>query len=80
MLPPQTPADLEAVETGQHHVEQHEVEVRERGHGQRVLTGGGDLDHVATLGEPAAEKVSHLGLVLDDQHPHTLIVGTWMRG
>ena len=67
---PQLSADGEAVELGEHDVEDDRV-VRVLGpRPQPVRPGRRDVDGVPLLLEPALEERGHLRLVLDDEDPH----------
>ena len=68
----QAPADLDAVDTRQHEVEDDRVVLGRLCHPESIVSGAGDVDCVALLREPAAEQACHLELVLDDQDPHAL--------
>ena len=64
------PAYLEAVDVGQHHVEDDGV-VGVFGCGpDAVLAGSVEVDRVALLLQPTLQETGHLHLVLDDQDPH----------
>jgi hypothetical protein len=66
----QAPADLEAVDARQHHVEDHGVVGRGLGHPDGVLALDRDVGGQSLLAETAADQARHLHLVLDDEHPH----------
>jgi len=74
VLGAKSPADLEAVEPGQHHVEDDHVEARRLGHPDRFLTVPGDIGCMPFLAQAARQQLGKLALVLDDQHPHGCIV------
>jgi hypothetical protein len=66
----QAPAHLEAVDVGQHPVEDDGV-VRVFGSGpEGVRAGSVDVNRVALLLKPALQETGHLHLVLDDKDPH----------
>ena len=70
----QTPAHLESVGLGDHHVE-HDGVVRVLGaHPHRVGAGHRDVDRIALELERLAYEGRHLGFVLHDQDAHTGIV------
>ena len=64
-------AQLEAVETGQHDVQDDGRIGVLRRQPQAVRPGPGDVHGVAFLLERALEQPRHPHLVLDYQHPHT---------
>ena len=66
--------DLEAAATGQHHVEDHEVEVAPHGAVATVDAVGGHLDRVALRAQRALDEVRDAALVLDEKDAHGPIV------
>ena len=77
---PQSPADLDAVEPGQHQVEDDRVVLDRRGQRERVRAGAGDVGRMALLAQAAAQQAGQLRLVLGDEEPHlACIVAPWMR-
>ena len=75
------PADLEAVDPGEHEVEHDRVVLRRLRHPDRVVAGAREIDRVAFLGEAAMQEARHLQLVLDhqDAHARPLILARKMR-
>ena len=63
-------AGLEAVDPGQHDVEDDRVVGCRSRHPERVLAGLGEVDCVAVLLQALAQQPAQLQLVLDDQDPH----------
>jgi hypothetical protein len=57
-LRPQAPRDLETRRAGQDHVEHDRVEHAVGGERESLVAVRGDLDHVAVLGEQAAEQLT----------------------
>jgi hypothetical protein len=72
-VPVQLPEDLEAVETRQHEVEDHQVGSLLAGEGERLqaVTGGHDVQTV-TL-QVRAEDVHDARLIVDDKHQRHLL-------
>ena len=70
----EAPADREAVEPGQHHVEHDRVVGDGVRHPERLLAAIGDVDGVALLAQAAREQARELRLVLDHEHTHPFIV------
>ena len=68
----QAPAGLEAVDPGQHHVEDDGVVVGGARHQQGALAFVGDVDVQPFLAQPATQQGRHLHLVLDDQDLHRM--------
>jgi hypothetical protein len=66
----QPAADLEAVDVGQHQVENDRVVGVLGPQPERVLPPPGHVDRVPLLLEGALEQAGHLDLVLHDEHPH----------
>ena len=67
----QTAADLEAVVTRQHHVEQDQVVVGGHRAHHRLLTVGGDVDAHPAAAQPIAQQRNELQLVLYDKDTHS---------
>ena len=66
--------DLEPAATGEHHVEDHEVEVAPHGAVPTVDSVGGDLDRVSLRAQRALDEVRDAALVLDEKDAHGPIV------
>lgn len=66
----QPPADLDAIEPGQHQIEHHGVVLDRSSHSECTVSGSLDVDCVPFLHEAAREQARHLELVLGDQDPH----------
>jgi hypothetical protein len=73
---PQLPADLQTVAAWEHDVEDDGVVRRRPGHPECFLPCPRDVGGVAFLDETAADERRHLGLVLDYERAHALIVVT----
>ena len=68
----QPPAGLEAVDPGQHHVEDDRVvAASDRAIASASSPLAGDVDGQALLAQPAPQQRRHLHLVLDHQDVHT---------
>ena len=68
----QPPADLEAVDAREHHVEHDRVVVGGARHPQRVLALDRDVGEHPLVAQAAPDQARELDLVLDDQHAHGL--------
>ena len=75
----QLTAYLEAVEAGQHHVEQHEVGSGSPSHGERLGTIRGERGSVALAFHVQTKEVPDLGIVVDDQHSRHGCVGQYVH-
>ena len=74
ILVAQSPANVEAVQAGQHHVEDDCVVRRRLRHPQPFFATPCGVGDVAFLAETAYEQLGELRLVLHDQHTHVRIV------
>ena len=65
-------SDLEAVDVGQADVEQHDVRVLRSTTSSAAspVAGAEDVDLAPLEGEPEADRLDDVGLVVDDQDPH----------
>ena len=63
-------ANLDAVQSGKHEIEDDRVVRDCARHAQRTVAGSLDVDGVPVLDEPACEEAGHLQLVLGDQDSH----------
>ena len=61
--------DLDAVEVGQHHVEDDQVGLGLRDRGERAAAGGGLVDVEALVAQRGRDGVDDRRLVVDDQDP-----------
>ena len=68
------PAHLDAVEIGDHPIEQHQIVAAGARLHHRVGAAGATIDRVALLGEHALEEASQPGVVFDQQHSHGVTV------
>jgi hypothetical protein len=75
--PAEPAADLDAVESREHHVEDDRVVVGRQRHPERLVARRGDVDRVALLGEAAPEETRHLQLVLDHEDAHPRSSSRW---
>src|SRR6266516_3442563 len=66
----EAPADLEAVQLRQHHVQHDDVLGVLRALEEAILAVAGGVDSVTLLLEPPPQRAGHLDFVLDDQHAH----------
>ena len=71
---PETPAHGEPVRARQHHIEHDHLVLGGGRHPRRVVAGACDVYGKPFLGETAPKEAGHLHVVLDDEHPHGLIV------
>ncbi len=60
-------------------VEDDRIVVGRGCHPDRVVAGADDVGRVPLLRQAALEQAAHLHLVLDDEHPHALILALEMR-
>jgi hypothetical protein len=67
---PQSPADGESVDLGEHHVEHDRGVVVLGAHPQPVGAVGGDVDGIAVVAKAAFEERGHSELVFDDENSH----------
>ena len=67
---PKRPADLEAVASREHDVEDYQVEVRDVGPMERLIPVAGHVDGVALLGETPSDELGYSCLVFNQQHLH----------
>ena len=65
---PDAATDLQAVDAGQHHVEQDDVEAAAAQRGQAALAVGGDGDLELVLAEVLGHHRAQTGVVLDEEH------------
>ena len=72
--PRRLPAGLEAVHAGEHHVEDDRVVGGAPRHPQRVFAVRRDVGGEALVAQTTLEDPGHLGLILDDQDAHGLIM------
>src|SRR6266566_3739413 len=70
------PAGREAVESGQHHVEDDRVVRCRAGHPEGVLAARSDVCDMALFAQAARDEGCHLRLVFDHEHTHRLILAT----
>ena len=70
----QPAAGLEAVQAGQHHVEDDRVVLVRLRHPERVLAVGRHVGGEPLVDETPANQARHPQLVLDDQHAHGFIL------
>jgi hypothetical protein len=76
----QPTARLEAVDVGEHDVEDHGVVVGRPHHPQRVRAADGDVGHDALGAQAAAQRGRHAHVVLHHQHLHRLrIISAHLR-
>ena len=68
--PAQLPAHLEAVESGQHHVEDEGVVVGNRRLVERVAAVSRHVNGVGLFAKPFREHLRGPRLILDQQHSH----------
>jgi 4-amino-4-deoxy-L-arabinose transferase-like glycosyltransferase len=66
--------DTPAIETGQHHVADDEVEVADGGQIETGFAVRGDLDHEPRFAKTLREVSGGLGLVFDQKDPHAEII------
>ena len=77
--------DLEPVDPGHHHVEEHEVGTKLRGALERLLSVAGDRDVIARGAEIDLHETGDVGVVVNDQDrfghlPSSLGESTERRG
>src|SRR5205823_7914719 len=72
----QPPTGREAVESGQHHVEDDRVVGNGLRHPERCLAALRRVGCMAILTKAACDQRGHLWLVLDDEYSHRLIVAS----
>ena len=70
----QLAADVEAAQTGQHHVEHHQVGHRALGERQRLLAAVRQGGSVALLAQRVADDVGDVAVVVDDEDVHAFLV------
>ena len=75
----QAAADLEAVHSGQHHIEHDRVVRNGSRHPERFLPAIGDVGRVTLLAESAAQQLPELLLVLHHQDTHGSILACDVR-
>ena len=72
LAPPHRPEYLEAVTTGEHQIEDDEVECFGVDAEEGVLAGRGHVDTVVLRFEPLPQGPRHLRLVFHDQDAHEI--------
>src|SRR5882762_10364916 len=70
MLCPQTSRNGEAVHTGQHHVQNDEVEFPALSHLEALAAIQSNCNGMAFFGQTLAEQFSHPGFIFNHENPH----------